>query len=116
MIIADENIFRALIESLRNEGYDVISIFESYRGMDDQSIAAFSLNPPRVVLTEDKDFGKLVFEDNADVTGIIFLRFRNNERNLIINKLLSFLKNESLQSLKGKFVTLTANKIRIADI
>lgn len=116
MIIADENIFRALIESLRNQGYDVISIFESYRGMDDASTAAFSLNPPRVVITEDKDFGKLVFEDKADVTGIIFLRFLNTERNLVINKLLSFLKSENLQSLSGKFVTLTPDKIRITNI
>ena len=116
MIIADENIFRALIESLRNEGYDVISIFESYRGMDDASIAAFSLNPPRIVITEDKDFGKLVFEDKADVTGIIFLRFLNTERSPITNKLLSFLKNENLLSLTGKFVTITPDKIRITDI
>ncbi len=116
MIIADENIFRALIESLRNEGYDVISIFESYRGMDDASIAAFSLNPPRIVITEDKDFGKLVFEDKADVTGIVFLRFLNTERSLIINKLLSFLKNENLLSFTGKFVTITPDKIRITNI
>jgi predicted nuclease of predicted toxin-antitoxin system len=116
MIIADENIFRALILSLRNEGYEVISIFESYRGMDDASITAFSLNPPRIVITEDKDFGKLVFEDKADVTGIIFLRFLNAERSMIINKLLSFLKNENLLSLTGKFVTITPDKIRITDI
>jgi predicted nuclease of predicted toxin-antitoxin system len=116
MIIADENIFRGLIKSLRTEGYDVISIFEFYRGMDDPSIAAFSLNPPRIVITEDKDFGKLVFEDKADVTGIIFLRFLNTEKSLIINKLLSFLENENLQSLTGKFVTLTPNKIRITNI
>ena len=116
MIIADENIFRGLIVALRNKGYDVVSIFESYRGMDDASIAAFSLNPPRIIITEDKDFGKLVFEDKADITGIIFLRFLNTERSEVINKLLSFLQHEDLPSLTGKFVTITPNKIRVSLI
>jgi predicted nuclease of predicted toxin-antitoxin system len=116
MIIAGENIFRALIIALREEGYEVTSIFESFRGMDDPSIAAFSLNPPRIVITEDKDFGKLVFEEKKEVTGIIFLRFLLTERSLIINKLLSFLKNENLSSLKGKFVTITPNKVRVSLI
>ena len=84
--------------------------------MDDASIIAFSLDPPRIIITEDKDFGKLVFEDKAEITGIIFLRFLNTERSQIINKLLSYLQHENLSSLTGKFVTITANKIRVSLI
>ena len=116
MIVADENIFRGLIAALRLKGYEVLSIFESFRGMADPEIAAFSLNPPRIILTEDKDFGTLVFENKAKVTGIIFLRFLNKERPYILDKVLSFLENENLESLTGKFITITPDKIRITDI
>ncbi len=62
MILAGENIFRGLITALRNNGYSVFSIFEELRGLSDISISKLSLNPPRIILTEDKDFGNLVFE------------------------------------------------------
>ncbi|MFN0082349.1 MAG: DUF5615 family PIN-like protein [Ferruginibacter sp.] len=116
MIIADENIFRGLIAALRLESFEVLSIFESFRGMADADIAAFSINPPRIILTEDKDFGTLVFEKKTSVTGIIFLRFLNKERPLIIEKVVSFLANENLESLTGKFITITPDKIRITTI
>ncbi len=116
MIIADENIFRALISALRSEGYEVISIFETYRGMSDIDITTLSLNPNRIIITEDKDFGKLIFENNISVIGIIFLRFLVSERNEIIEKVISFLKNENLESLTNKFITITPNKIRINKI
>jgi hypothetical protein len=38
----------------------------------------------------------------------------NEER--IITLLLQFLKNETIESLTGKFVTITPEKIRITDI
>ena len=116
MIIADENIFRGLIAALRNEGYDVVSIFETYRGMLDIDIASFSLNPPRIIITEDKDFGKLIYEDNIKVIGIIFLRFLDTERNGIIEKVISLLQNENLETLSSKFITITSKKIRVNDI
>jgi predicted nuclease of predicted toxin-antitoxin system len=116
MIVADENIFKGLIVALRNEGFEVISIFESHRGMSDTDIAAFSLQPPRIIITEDKDFGKLVFESNITVVGIIFLRFLHTEREGIIEKVISLLQNQSLETLSGKYITITPNKIRINKI
>jgi hypothetical protein len=45
MILADENIFRGLIIALRDNGYQVFSIFEELRGISDISISKFSLIP-----------------------------------------------------------------------
>ncbi len=116
MIIADENIFRGLIQALRDNGYTVCSIFEEYRGIEDISIAKLSLQPPRIILTEDKDFGNLVFEHHIEVTGVIFLRFLNTERNLIIAEVLTFLATQNSDSLKGYFFTITPEKVRAKKI
>ncbi len=116
MILADENIFRALIQTLRQNGYEVFSIFEEHRGISDIFIAQLSLRPPRIILTEDKDFGNLIFEHGVEVTGVIFLRFLNTERNLIISEVLNFLKTQTLESLSGNFITITPNNIRVKKI
>ncbi|WP_409049693.1 DUF5615 family PIN-like protein [Runella sp. MFBS21] len=61
MILADENIDHSLIESIRQSGIEVYSIYELQRGTSDFSIIELSKKPPRIILTEDKDFGKWVF-------------------------------------------------------
>lgn len=58
MILADENIDHSLIKAIRSAGFEVHSIYESNRGLSDEAIIAFSRNPPRIILTEDKDFGE----------------------------------------------------------
>lgn len=58
MILADENIDHSLI---RESGIDVYSVYEEQRGITDKDIIEFSRNPPRIILTEDKDFGEWVF-------------------------------------------------------
>jgi predicted nuclease of predicted toxin-antitoxin system len=116
MILADENISHRIIEALRNKGYEVYSIFEQNRGKTDINIASFSLNPPRIILTEDKDFGELVYLHLVKVTGVIFIRVDWKETMLMAEKLISFLENETLTSLTNKFVTITPDKLRINKI
>ncbi len=61
MILADENIFHDIIKALRDADFEVYSIYENQRGTKDIDIVQLSKNPPRIILTEDKDFGDLVF-------------------------------------------------------
>jgi len=58
VILADENIDYPLIEAIRGIGIEVYSIFELNRGMMDETVIEFSRAPPRIILTEDKDFGE----------------------------------------------------------
>jgi predicted nuclease of predicted toxin-antitoxin system len=55
MILADENIDHRIIQAIRGAGFEVYSIYESNRGCADEDIIEFSRNPPRIILTEDKD-------------------------------------------------------------
>jgi predicted nuclease of predicted toxin-antitoxin system len=65
MILADENIDHSLIEAIREIGIEVLSIYEMNRGIKDEFIIELSRNPPRIILTEDKDFGEWVFAMSA---------------------------------------------------
>lgn len=116
MILADENISSMLIFSLRKRNFDVFSIRESARGNTDISIADLSINPPRIILTEDKDFGYLAFEKKILMTGCILLRYLPHDEIKNTNLLLLFLENKSVETLTGKFITITSDKIRITNI
>lgn len=116
MILADENISSNIIFSLRQRNFNVFSIKESARGNTDVSIADYSINPPRIILTEDKDFGYLAFEKKILMTGCILLRYLPFEENKITNLVLLFLENQSVETLTGKFITITPDKIRITNI
>jgi predicted nuclease of predicted toxin-antitoxin system len=93
MILADENIDHSLIKAIRDAGFEVYSIYESNRGLSDEAIIDFSRNPPRIILTEDKDFGEWVFAHN-------------------ISDILIRLLDERSEGLFGHFTTITTQKIR----
>lgn len=67
-----------------------------------------------ILLTEDSDFGEWVFVHKEKLS-VIFIRYMPAELTLIIDSLVSTLTRYGT-SLAGKFVTLTATKIRIRDV
>jgi predicted nuclease of predicted toxin-antitoxin system len=111
MVIADENIDHSLIEAIRAAGIEVLSIYETSRGIRDEQIIESSRNPPRIILTEDKDFGEWVFAHGIQDISVIFLRYSFAETALLQGILLALLREKS-DELTGCFTTVTVKKIR----
>lgn len=111
MIIADENIDHSLIAAIREAGIDVYSVYESQRGLRDEDVIASSRNPPRIILTEDKDFGEWVFAHNITDIRVLFLRYHFRETAAMQTVLINLL-TERLDSLLAHFTTVTVHKIR----
>ena len=53
MIIADENIDYGIIKAIRKINIEVLSISELYSGISDEEVIKLSINPPRIIITED---------------------------------------------------------------
>lgn len=115
MIIADENINSKIIKSIREIGIEVFSIIENCPGISDKEVIDLSKNPPRIILPEDKDFGEWVFAHHEQNLSIIFLRYNFKELSEIIIALRIVLL-ERIEEIKGCFITITPNKIRIRKI
>ena len=110
-----ENISLEIILALREHNIDVYSIYESNRGITDEEVIRLSIDPPRIILTEDKDFGEWVFSHNIEKISVLFLRYSYNETTEIINILISLLVKKKI-NLFSKFSTITTKKIRIREI
>jgi predicted nuclease of predicted toxin-antitoxin system len=115
MILADENIDQQLIDWLRSNGIAVLSVREQQSGIMDEEVIKLSKNPPRIILTEDKDFGEWVYAHQEQNISVIFLRYHFSEVIEIRQILLNLLKEKGPE-LFGKFTTLTTRKIRIRSL
>lgn len=115
MIIADEHIDDRIIKAIRKIPINILSIKESYRGLDDEGIIFLSKELDKIILTEDKDFGEWVFAHKIKGVSVIFLRYHVSETDKIAEILVDLLKQKK-QKLKNKFTTVMINKIRFRDI
>src|SRR4051794_35108471 len=80
--VADESCAATVIRSLREAGHDVIAIAEIARGATDDSVLERALQEKRVLITEDHDFGELVFAQGRSSAGVMLLRFHHRSRRM----------------------------------
>ena len=111
-IVADESVDYGIITELRNSGYEILSIEDSYKGIDDEEVLSVSLKQKSLLLTEDKDFGELVYRLNKAHIGIILIRLSGLELELKNEIILKSLK-ENLNIMNNSFSVISANQTRI---
>jgi predicted nuclease of predicted toxin-antitoxin system len=73
-IVADESVDRPIVERLRQDGHDVVSIAELVAGIRDDAVLQQANDRSAVLMTGDKDFGELVFRLNRVTHGVVLLR------------------------------------------
>jgi len=59
--LADESLEYTLILHIRQQGFDIQAISETLSSISDEEILEIAIREKRVILTNDKDFGDLVF-------------------------------------------------------
>ncbi len=59
--LADENCDFAVVRALRAAGHDVVAIVEISPRAEDNVVIDLAMREGRILLTEDKDFGQLVY-------------------------------------------------------
>lgn len=94
MILADENIDARLVSVLRSQEIEVLSIQEEHRGIPDEQVISLSKHPPRIILTEDKDFGEWVYAHKESDISVILLRYQANELEHISTILLELIETK----------------------
>jgi predicted nuclease of predicted toxin-antitoxin system len=75
--LANENVPAVAVEAARLAGHDLAWIAEIFPGADDPTVLSHSVSEGRVLVTFDKDFGKLAFRLGKTAScGVILLRPR----------------------------------------
>lgn len=110
--LADECCDFAAVRCLRAGGHDVLAISEFEGHSVDAKLMELARAENRILLTEDKDFGWLVFAGGLSSPGVILMRFPASARGLLADSLLKLIRNHASQ-LEGAFVVLQPGVARI---
>jgi predicted nuclease of predicted toxin-antitoxin system len=72
--LADENVEMNIAQSLRDLGHQVVHVAESTPGSEDEILLLGALRQGHLLITNDKDFGELVFRQRQSSAGVILVR------------------------------------------
>ena len=110
--IVDESAGVAVVAYLRSVGHDVFAVAEIMRQADDPDILALALSQSRILVTNDKDFGELVFRSGQTHHGVLLLRLHNESATNRVRVVKSVLEYYA-DRLSGHFVVATETSVRI---
>ena len=111
--LADESCDFAVIRALRAHGHDVLSVSDISPRAEDSEVINLAVREERILLTEDKDFGQLVYAHGQEICGVIFLRFPHSARKQISNEVVRLVKQQR-EKLIGSFVTIQPGRVRMS--
>jgi predicted nuclease of predicted toxin-antitoxin system len=80
--LVDECVDAALVTQLREAGHDAAYMSDVAPRATDTEVMRHAQSEGRLLLTEDKDFGDLVFRQARSVPGIVLLRIDSARRAL----------------------------------
>ncbi len=113
--LVDECTGPKVAEWLRGQKHEVFSIFDEARGMSDNDIIDKACKENWILVTNDGDFGELIYRQKRSHRGVIFLRLEDERAANKIAVLQRLLANYSAK-LSGNFVVATETKARFAKI
>ncbi len=96
---------------LREEGYEVFSVYEEARGITDDVIIKKASDENWILITTDKDFGEKVYRQKLPHRGIILMRLQD-ERSINKINVLQRLFSLYFQQISNHFVVVTENQVR----
>lgn len=110
--LVDENIGQSTIRYLKEKGYDVVVAAErELSGREDHFLLEYAFRENRVIVTNDKDFGYLVYHRNLPARGVILFRFFQESPSLKIAALDTIISKGFSQVL-NHFIVASEEKIR----
>ncbi|RLA96661.1 MAG: hypothetical protein DRG83_17195 [Deltaproteobacteria bacterium] len=111
--LVDECTGPAVAEWLRKQGYEVFSVYDEARGLDDETIIQKTFTENWILITNDKDFGEKIYREGRPHRGVILLRLDDERATAKIEVLRQLLRNYG-DRLSDQFVVVTETKVRFA--
>jgi len=110
--LADESCDHAVVRALRAAGFDVVAVAEVTPRTSDEAVIERAAREGRVLLTEDKDFGQLVYASAETSPGVVLMRFPARARQGLSAAILDLVRRRG-EGLRGSFAVLQPGRVRI---
>lgn len=113
--LADENIEKSIVDELREMGYDIKWVADAGLRMDDMAVFNAAGREKRILLTNDKDFGEIVFRQRFVSSGIVLLRIKGQDAGEKVRQLKKLLAMHD-DMIDGHFVVVSKDRFRFIPL
>lgn len=110
-ILADECCPRAIVARLRDAGFDVRYAAETDARATDTDLLNLANTENRIIVTEDFDFGDLLFRDQLKAPGVIILFLPGLQPEARAERMLRILQSPDLDC-SGKLTIVGPRRVR----
>lgn len=110
--LADEGVDGPIVAKLRQANFQVAYVAELSPSIDDGTVLSLANQQEAVLITQDKDFGNLIFQQRLVSHGVILLRLHGIAPQTKAQLLLKSIQDH-LDQLEGAFTVISQDKIRI---
>ena len=111
--LLDQSADARLIAVLHHRGHDAIRVGrELPPGLPDTDVLAFAVQANRILITDDRDFGELVFRRLKPHTGVIYLRLGPDATLPIMTARLGYVLDHYADQL-DEFLVVTRHEVRV---
>jgi predicted nuclease of predicted toxin-antitoxin system len=111
-LVADENIDRGIVERLRADGHAVDWIAEVSPSVSDEDVLRRATSSGAVLVTEDKDFGELVYRRRLSHAGVLLVRLEGLD-NVAKAEVVSQAVRDNSAELPGAFAVVSHDSVRL---
>jgi predicted nuclease of predicted toxin-antitoxin system len=111
--LVDESCDFAVVEALRLAGHEVTAVAEVSPRIDDSEVLDLAIRTGTVLITEDKDFGQLVYASARETEGVLLLRFPAGARSNMPAAVVDLVEMRGTE-LRGRFVVLQPGRVRLS--
>jgi predicted nuclease of predicted toxin-antitoxin system len=94
-LLIDENVSPIIGQALRAAGHDVIAAADVCPGAPDDDVVALASGEGHIVVSEDKDFGNLAFQQGLRPPGLVLVRLPDRLPTEKAVRLVDVLKDEN---------------------
>ncbi len=112
-LLTDESCDGHIVAALRAAG-QVVEVGAVARQALDARVIEMALQDARVLLTEDKDFGELVYSRGARSCGVILMRYPPAARAAIERMVVELARSRG-DEIANRFVVVSPGRIRISQ-
>lgn len=111
-LVADEGVDRHIVAQLRQDGHDVLYIAEMEPSISDDNVLSHANAQGALLLTEDKDFGELVFRQQLVHTGVVLIRLAGLSSQMKAVMVSAIFRDHAVE-LSNAFSVLSPGMVRI---
>ncbi len=112
--LADENLHGDVVAWLRAQGKDVLSAAESLSGTSDEDLLSTARREARVLVTDDKDFGELVFHRRLLTHRVVLIRLETPSVAERLHRLAQIWSD--IEAAPGRFIVVTDRRVRVRGL